>query len=82
MFEETNWYIKLLKTNYQRIIIKQIIIINDNYNIHGILWPSSMWDWEGVVIGSYQINDFHHYTIFKPGTGNYMFELNANEWYL
>ena len=21
-------------------------------------------------------------TIFKPGTGNYMFELNANEWYL
>ena len=21
-------------------------IINDNYNIHGILWPSSMWDWK------------------------------------
>ena len=56
--------------------------MNDNYNIHGILWPSSMWDWEGVVIGSYQINDFPHHTIFKPGTGNYMFELNANEWYL
>ena len=41
-----------------------------------------MWDWEGVVSRSYQINDFPHYTILKPGTGNYMFELNANEWYL
>ena len=68
--------------NYSRLTNPQQIIINDNYNIHGILWPSSMWDWEGVVIGSYQINDFPHYTIFKPGTGNYVFALNANEGYL